>query len=253
MKMEKLELIELIESKGYKLEKTPDYDWSLEDLKGDCFNAEVNSDIDPEKLKYEEKQFELRIEHEGVWNFNLINPNGESIESCCGFIGDGFFGSGVDGDFIAAIKDDIKNRIHEKAKDIVNREVYRCASELIQTLQENEVLIDEINEVAYHSEVVWTVYDADGKFIESFDNEHDADELLEENEGYYSEDTDEVTEALEFWIISDWLGDRLDERGQMTATIAGLRIWGRTTSGQAIYIDHVIESIVKDIFFSDSE
>ena len=55
-------------------------------------------------------------------------------------------------------------------------------------------------------------------------------------------------EALEHWIVSDWLADRLEEKGEMILKdFLGLNIWGRSTSGQAISIDNVIEEIVIDM------
>ena len=50
-------------------------------------------------------------------------------------------------------------------------------------------------------------------------------------------------EALEHWLVSEWLAKRLLEEGEMVIEFYGLTIWGRTTSGQAIYIDSVIEDI----------
>ena len=46
------------------------------------------------------------------------------------------------------------------------------------------------------------------------------------------------------WLISEWLAKRLClKTGEMVIEFLGLTIWGRTTSGQAIYIDSVIEDI----------
>jgi len=56
-------------------------------------------------------------------------------------------------------------------------------------------------------------------------------------------DDDYPNEALEHWLVSEWLGKRLQEEGEMVIDFYGLTIWGRTTSGQAIYIDSVIEDI----------
>ena len=56
-------------------------------------------------------------------------------------------------------------------------------------------------------------------------------------------DDDYPNEALEHWLVSEWLGKRLLEEGEMVIEFLGLTIWGRTTSGQAIYIDSVIEDI----------
>ena len=56
-------------------------------------------------------------------------------------------------------------------------------------------------------------------------------------------DEDYPDEALEHWLVSNWLAERLREEGEMVVEFLGLTIWGRTTSGQAIYIDSVIEDI----------
>jgi hypothetical protein len=54
-------------------------------------------------------------------------------------------------------------------------------------------------------------------------------------------------EAYEHWIVSDWLADRLAEKGEMvTKDFLGLTIWGRCGTGQAIFLDAVIEAIYVD-------
>ena len=50
-----------------------------------------------------------------------------------------------------------------------------------------------------------------------------------------------IIEALEHWIVSDWLANELNAAGEMVnSDIYGLTIWGRRTSGQAISMDAVI-------------
>jgi len=58
----------------------------------------------------------------------------------------------------------------------------------------------------------------------------------------------EYTEALEYWVVSSWLAEKLAEKGESIAEVAGLTVWGRCTSGQAISIDGVIESIVLETY-----
>ena len=53
-------------------------------------------------------------------------------------------------------------------------------------------------------------------------------------------------EALEHYIVSDWLGDKLAKAGEMVGEIAGFTIWGRTCSGQAILLDGVIQDIYNE-------
>jgi len=58
----------------------------------------------------------------------------------------------------------------------------------------------------------------------------------------------ELIEALEFWIVADWFGDKLKKRGEIVnEDFLGFCIWGRTTSGQAISLDWVVQDILKDI------
>lgn len=55
-------------------------------------------------------------------------------------------------------------------------------------------------------------------------------------------------EVYEHWIVSDWLADKLIERGEkVDKDFAGMTIWARTTTGQAIYCDHVIEQITAEV------
>lgn len=53
-------------------------------------------------------------------------------------------------------------------------------------------------------------------------------------------------EVFEHWIVSDWLADELAKRGEkVDKDFTGLTIWARTTSGQAIYADWVIEQTAR--------
>ncbi len=71
------------------------------------------------------------------------------------------------------------------------------------------------------------------------------DELLAVQVNYAKAEEDDwhLEEALEHWCVSSWLGERLKEEGEMVIDFLGLTIWGRTTSGQAIFLDSVIEDI----------
>lgn len=56
-------------------------------------------------------------------------------------------------------------------------------------------------------------------------------------------------EVFEHWIVSDWLADHLEAHGEkVDKDFAGLTIWARTTTGQAVYADHVIEQIAAETY-----
>ena len=56
------------------------------------------------------------------------------------------------------------------------------------------------------------------------------------------------TEAYEHWIVSKWLAEKLEAKGEMVACdIHGLVVWGRATTGQAILLDRVICDIYDEM------
>lgn len=55
-------------------------------------------------------------------------------------------------------------------------------------------------------------------------------------------------EAYEHWIVSEYLADLLEARGEMVSRdIHGLTVWGRCTTGQAISMDGVIWEILNSL------
>ncbi|MGJ8641726.1 MAG: hypothetical protein ACSHYA_20215, partial [Opitutaceae bacterium] len=57
-------------------------------------------------------------------------------------------------------------------------------------------------------------------------------------------ESDFEIEVFEHWIVSEWLADLLEKSGEIIERgFHGLIIWGRTTSGQSIELDSVMESI----------
>ena len=57
----------------------------------------------------------------------------------------------------------------------------------------------------------------------------------------------EYGEIYEHWIVSNWLGHKLSERGHIVENYLGMTIWGRGCTGQAIYMDGVMEQICNDL------
>mgnify|MGYP003108733246 CR=1 FL=1 len=55
-------------------------------------------------------------------------------------------------------------------------------------------------------------------------------------------------EVFEHWIVSDWLADKLAEHGEkVDKDFAGMTVWARTTSGQGIASDSVMEAIYAEL------
>jgi len=152
---------------------------------------------------------------------------------------------------------------------LVSENVLVCVSELIEELLQKEEYQEELYIVAiqddylspasYYIEMDMTtrecydyivnelLIDAHGpsktQLLKEITESSDA---LQDFTDYFGIDP-EQNEALEFWIVSDYFFRKLQERGEMVTEFKGLLIWGRTTSGQSISIDGVIDDIAKDM------
>ena len=76
-------------------------------------------------------------------------------------------------------------------------------------------------------------------------------DLLFGAKNYYPMDEDgkrdedgEYPDIMEFWAVSEWLGRQLEARGEIVFEMLDFVVWGRQATGQAIYMDEVIEDIV---------
>lgn len=111
----------------------------------------------------------------------------------------------------------IMNTLEQNSEHVVRKEVIFCASHLVQELlsNPNSQLEDELNHVCYY---------------------------------HSTSPDDEYREVFEHWIVSEWLATQLEKRGESVAEICNAWIWGRTTTGQAISSDSVIEDIATELF-----
>ncbi len=55
-------------------------------------------------------------------------------------------------------------------------------------------------------------------------------------------------EIYEYWAVTPWLAKKLINRSEkVDQDFYGLCVWGRTCTGQAIYMDGVIRRIVEEL------
>lgn len=155
--------------------------------------------------------------------------------------------------------------LQQAASDLVAREVLCCMSSMVSTLANsaNSLPHDvrELNNLVDRAfELAAPVLDYEGAAREA-GWERNAD-------GTYShigDDGEEPAESAEFaclashreprelevhehWAVSTWLAEKLQAAGERVDTdFAGLNVWARTTTGQAISIDAVIEQIAREM------
>jgi hypothetical protein len=57
---------------------------------------------------------------------------------------------------------------------------------------------------------------------------------------------DEVPDVFEWWGVTDFLAEKLKEKGEVICDEYMIQIWGRQGCGQAIKMDGVIEEICQE-------
>ena len=75
------------------------------------------------------------------------------------------------------------------------------------------------------------------------------EELMRHDESLWEElqNLDENSEIMEWWLVTPYMAELLKEKGEVILSDYDCYWWGRTTSGQALYMDGVIQEIAGQI------
>ena len=69
----------------------------------------------------------------------------------------------------------------------------------------------------------------------------------QEEEEYNHEPETQPQEIYEWWIVTDWLAKKLQNKGEPILEWGNNFYWGRTCTGQAILLDGVISEICEEL------
>ena len=75
------------------------------------------------------------------------------------------------------------------------------------------------------------------------------EELMRHDESLLDslQNLDENSEIMEWWLVTPYMAELLKEKGEVILSDYGCCWWGRQTSGQALYMDGVIQEIAGQI------
>ena len=75
------------------------------------------------------------------------------------------------------------------------------------------------------------------------------EELMRHDENIWDslQNLDENSEILEWWLVTPYLAELLKENGEVIFEDYDCCWWGRQTSGQALYMDWVIQKIAEQM------
>ena len=130
------------------------------------------------------------------------------------------------------------------AERIVRNEVHHVASTMVAEMLQGPYGVD--CDYGLASQTVYVpVHDETHEEGPEFATEEDAKDWPERAEFWTIEER--THEALEHWIITDWLGDKLRAKGEIVGELFEFTIWGRCTSGQGIACDSVILDVAREL------
>lgn len=145
-----------------------------------------------------------------------------------------------------------KEPSQNELRDFVSREIGECQSYLIDELLKTDFFCyddivnlyidnsDKIKEIEEKiDELELLTEESEEATTEIEELQAEIDELIQEQEA--------PQEIFEWWTASKWLLNRLEEQGEPILKTDFGEWWGRTTTGQAILLDYVIEKIYKEL------
>ena len=141
---------------------------------------------------------------------------------------------------------EIKNlRVHEKVKSSRSDVLETEKEKIVRELREK---IAELKGEENFSEMIL----ADGEISEETNkvNQADIDERIAELEGCLpgiENARGEMQEICEWIHVSNYLHDKLREKGHPVWNDSNVYVWGRTSTGQAVLFDDVISEICNNI------
>ena len=80
-----------------------------------------------------------------------------------------------------------------------------------------------------------------------YEQGHVINELLRVNESLWNTiaNTEEYDEVLEWWLVTPYIAELLKGNGEIILADYDCYWWGRTTAGQALWMDYVIQKIAE--------
>lgn len=136
--------------------------------------------------------------------------------------------------------------LDERAERLVSHEVYCHVGGLVEQIQTmaNESSKFEWETLAFEREPT-------DEQVKEYIKDNTTDTYTPDEDDARSEL--QFVEVLEYWAVSTWLAEKLKEQGEAIVEFGLTNVWGRTTGGQAIAMDYVIEKVVESTGYASGK
>lgn len=81
-----------------------------------------------------------------------------------------------------------------------------------------------------------------------YEQSHVVNELIRLNDSLWDriENSEVLDDVFEWWLVTPYMAEMLKDNGEVIFSDYDCWWWGRQTSGQALYMDHVIQKIAEE-------
>lgn len=151
-----------------------------------------------------------------------------------------------------------ENKKQERNKKLVDREIMACQTGLVEEILKVSASGCQSKTDLPNLDDMENLYEY--KCPQCGHGEVDLDKFEDEsdtkykyicpncNEGFDEEPDTEPQEIMEWWLITEWMYEKLRDKGEPVLNYANFNYWwGRCCTGQSILLDGVIDRICEDL------
>lgn len=102
-------------------------------------------------------------------------------------------------------------------------------------------MINKVAQTVVRNEIIVNISALINEIIESDGLSHNKDKYLSLK---YNKNKENLS-TKQYWVVSDWLGCKLKDSGEVVEEITTFMIWGRTVDDQPLENDEIIQEISK--------
>ncbi len=160
----------------------------------------------------------------------------------------------------------LKTNLQETIERLVNQEILACQSSLVEAMLQNGMAEYEEIENMYidNSDKIQEVEEERDEILDKYNELEDKEELTESEEIEFNNLEDKISDLenqieelereqeepqdiFEWWLVSNWLANKLRNYNEPILDNDYGTWWGRTCTGQSISMDYVMECIAEEI------
>lgn len=144
-------------------------------------------------------------------------------------------------------------------KELCKRELFSEVTELVEfifdndddgsilkfTNEEHEKKLAELEKKEL--DLVYNEPNPDQDYDAWVDWQNQCDEVEQQQEALAQQAANAFDFVEEWWFCSDWIGNKLKEKGEVVIFYHGFAVWGRTWSNFDPYMDEVMRKIASDM------